>query len=35
VSELAPDRVISALTELPSTVFELLRAGSPTAAERR
>jgi phosphoglycolate phosphatase len=35
VSELGPDRVISALAELPSAVFDLLRAGSPTAAERR
>jgi HAD-hyrolase-like len=35
VSELGPDRVISALAELPSAVFDLLRAGNPTAAERR
>jgi len=35
VSALGPDRVISALAELPSAVFDLLRAGSPTAAERR
>ena len=35
VGELGPDRVISALAELPSTVFELLRAGSRTAVERR
>ena len=35
VSELAPDRVISTLAELPSAVFDLLRAGSQTAAERR
>jgi len=35
VSELGPDRVISALAELPSAVFDLLRAGSRTAAERR
>src|SRR5215475_918283 len=35
VSELGPDRVISALTELPGAVFDLLRAGNPSAAERR
>lgn len=35
VSELGPDRVISAFAELPSAVFDLLRAGSPTAANRR
>jgi phosphoglycolate phosphatase len=34
VSELGPDRVISALTELPGAVFDLLRAGSSTAAEQ-
>src|SRR5262245_24507140 len=34
VSELGPDRVIDALTELPSAVSDLLRAGSPTAAEQ-
>jgi phosphoglycolate phosphatase len=33
VDELGPERVISALGELPSAVFELLRAPSPTAAE--
>jgi phosphoglycolate phosphatase len=33
VDELGPERVISALSELPSAVFELLRAPSPTAAE--
>src|SRR5215468_10358118 len=35
VGELGPDRVISTLAELPSAVFDLLRAGSRTAAERR
>jgi phosphoglycolate phosphatase len=35
VSELGPDRVISAFAELPSAVFDLLRSGSPTAANRR
>ena len=35
VSEFGPDRVISTLAELPSAVFDLLRAGSQTAAERR
>ncbi len=35
VAEMAPDRVISALTELPSAIFGLLRAGSPTLAEQR
>src|ERR1700751_1366947 len=35
VSELGPDRVISALAELPSAVFDLLRARNPTAVERR
>ena len=35
VSELGPDRVISALAELPSAVFDLLRGGNPTAVERR
>jgi phosphoglycolate phosphatase len=35
VRELGPDRVISALAELPSAVFDLLRAGNPAAAERR
>jgi phosphoglycolate phosphatase len=34
VARLGPDRVISALTELPSAVFGLLRAGSPTAVEQ-
>jgi phosphoglycolate phosphatase len=33
VDELGPERVISALSELPSAVFELLRAPSSTAAE--
>ncbi len=35
VAEMAPDQVISALTELPSAIFGLLRAGSPTLAEQR
>src|SRR6266702_4377131 len=35
VSELGPDRVISTFAELPSAVFDLLRADSPTAANRR
>jgi phosphoglycolate phosphatase len=35
VSELGPDRVISTFAELPSAVFDLLGAGSPTAANRR
>jgi phosphoglycolate phosphatase len=35
VRELGPDRVISALAELPSAVFDLLRAGNAAAAERR
>ena len=35
VGELGPDRVISAFAELPSAVFDLLGAGSPTAANRR
>jgi phosphoglycolate phosphatase len=35
VGELGPDRVISAFAELPSAVFDLLRSGSPTAADRR
>jgi phosphoglycolate phosphatase len=34
VDELGPERVISALSELPNAVFELLRAPSPTAAEQ-
>ncbi len=34
VDELGPERVISALDELPSAVFELLRVPSPTAAEQ-
>ena len=34
VSELGPDRVISAFAELPSAIFDLLRSGSPTAANR-
>jgi phosphoglycolate phosphatase len=33
VAELGADRMISALTELPSAVFDLLPAPSPTAAE--
>src|SRR5439155_652153 len=35
VAEMEPDQVISALTELPSAIFGLLRAGSPTLAEQR
>ena len=35
VGELGPDRVISALAELPGAVFDLLRASSPTAVEQR
>ena len=35
VSELGADRVISAFAELPSAVFDLLRAGSAPAASRR
>ena len=35
VGELGPDRVISTFAELPSAVFDLLGAGSPTAANRR
>jgi phosphoglycolate phosphatase len=35
VSELGPDRVISALAELPGAVFDLLRARNSTATERR
>ena len=35
VSELGADRVISTFAELPSAVFDLLGAGSPTAANRR
>jgi phosphoglycolate phosphatase len=35
VSELGADRVISAFAELPSAVFDLLRAGSAPAANRR
>ena len=31
VGELGPDRVISALSDLPNAVFELLRAGSRRA----
>jgi phosphoglycolate phosphatase len=34
VGELGPDRVISALSDLPNAVFELLRAGSRARAER-
>ena len=34
VGELGPDRVISALSDLPNAVFELLRAGSRPRAER-
>jgi phosphoglycolate phosphatase len=34
VAELGPERVISALSELPSSVFELLRVPSPTPAEQ-
>jgi len=34
VGELGPDRVIGAMTELPSAVFDLLHAGSPTPAEQ-
>lgn len=34
VAELGPERVISALSELPSGVFELLRVPSPTPAEQ-
>jgi phosphoglycolate phosphatase len=34
VAELGPERVISALSELPSAIFELLRVTSPTAAEQ-
>jgi phosphoglycolate phosphatase len=34
VDELGPERVISALSELPSAVFELLRVPIPTAAEQ-
>jgi phosphoglycolate phosphatase len=34
VDEFVPERVISALGELPSAVFELLRVPSPTAAEQ-
>jgi phosphoglycolate phosphatase len=34
VAELGADRMISALTELPSAVFDLLLAGSPTPAEQ-
>ncbi|MFL6823177.1 MAG: phosphoglycolate phosphatase [Xanthobacteraceae bacterium] len=34
VAELGPERVISALSELPSGVFELLRVPSPTTAEQ-
>jgi hypothetical protein len=35
VSELGPDRIIGALSELPAAVFDLLRAGSPTRVEPR
>jgi phosphoglycolate phosphatase len=35
VSELGADRIISTFAELPSAVFDLLRAGSATAANRR
>ena len=35
VSELGADRVISTFAELPNAVFDLLGAGSPTAANRR
>jgi phosphoglycolate phosphatase len=35
VSEMGPDRVISALTELPSAVFDLLRVRSSAAVQRR
>ena len=35
VSELGADRVISTFAELPNAVFDLLSAGSPTAANRR
>jgi phosphoglycolate phosphatase len=35
VSEMGPDRVISALAELPSAVFDLLRAHSSAAVQRR
>jgi phosphoglycolate phosphatase len=35
VSELGADRVISAFAELPGAVFDLLRAGSAPAANRR
>jgi phosphoglycolate phosphatase len=35
VSEMGPDRVISALAELPSAVFDLLRARSSAAVQRR
>jgi phosphoglycolate phosphatase len=35
VGELGPDRVISALSELPTAVFDLLGAGSPARAEPR
>jgi phosphoglycolate phosphatase len=35
VSEMGPDRVISALAELPSAVFDLLRARSSAALQRR
>jgi phosphoglycolate phosphatase len=35
VGELGPDRVISALSELPAAVFDLLGAGSPARAEPR
>jgi len=32
---LRPDRVIGALSELPSAVFDLLHVGSSIAAEQR
>src|SRR5258706_3251119 len=35
VGELGPDRVISALAELPSAVFDLFRASSPTPVDQR
>jgi phosphoglycolate phosphatase len=35
VSEMGPDRVISALAELPSAVFDLLRVRSSAAVQRR
>ena len=33
VDELGPDRVISALSELPAAVFDLLPTGKPVRAE--